>query len=185
MPIPLPIETDRLLIRAVDPEEDSGAMAAVYCDPEVMWLIPEGPLKGVEAVEKELEKHAADQTQRGFSYWAVVERESGRVIGDAGFGIFEETGDIELGYTIARDRWGRGYATEAAAGCLAAGLTHLGVERIVAVIDSRNENSIRVAERIGMERIEEIEAHRRPHLIYAAHALDSRAYPDKSARLSS
>ncbi len=92
------------------------------------------------------------------------------MIGDVGFGIFEPTGEIELGWTLARDRWGRGYATEAAAACLSAGLAHLGAPRIVALVDAENEPSLRVAERIGMARIETVEAHGRPHVLFAREA---------------
>ena len=106
--------------------------------------------------------------RQGFSSWAVVERRTGRLIGDVGLGIFEPTGDIELGYTLARDYWGLGYASEAAKACLAAALAHLDVPRIVAVVDLENETSLRVSERIGMTRAEIIEAHGRPHALFRA-----------------
>src|SRR5919198_897133 len=114
MQIPIPIKTQRLLIREFDPETDAIAMVGIYSDPEVMRFIPGGALNGVEAVEAELRRQVDLQAARGFSSWAVVERETSQVIGDAGFGVFEGTGDIELGYTFARGYWGHGYATEAA-----------------------------------------------------------------------
>jgi RimJ/RimL family protein N-acetyltransferase len=104
----------------------------------------------------------------GFSSWGLIERASDGLIGDVGFGIFEPTGDIELGYTLGRSHWGRGYATEAAGACLAAGLAQLSPERIIAVIDEANESSLRVAHRIGMRRVEVIDAHGRPHVLFAA-----------------
>src|SRR2546423_470251 len=159
MAIPLPLETDRLLLRPFDPESDSDPMLAVYGDAEVMRFIPGGALSGLEAVTETLERYAREQESRGFSSWAVVERDGGLVIGDAGFGLFGPTGDVELGYTLRRDCWGRGYATEAARACLAAGLAHLDVTRIVAVVDEENVGSARVAERVGMTRIDTIEAH--------------------------
>jgi RimJ/RimL family protein N-acetyltransferase len=167
MRIPLPIETRRLLLRAFDPAEDAQAMTAVYCDPEVMRLIPGGPLGGHSAVRAELARHTAGQLERGFAFWAIVERAGNRVIGDVGFGIFAETGDVELGYTLARDVWGHGYGTEAAEACLAAGFEHLEVTRIVAVIDEENEPSKRVAARIGMTLETRMHAHGRPHLLFA------------------
>jgi RimJ/RimL family protein N-acetyltransferase len=60
------------------------------------------------------------------------------------------------------------YATEAASACLAAGLEHLAVPRIVSVVDADNETSLRVAARIGMEPVETIEAYGRPHVLFAA-----------------
>jgi ribosomal-protein-alanine N-acetyltransferase len=168
MPVPLPIESDRLLIRPFVADTDSDAMLDVYGDPEVMRFIPGGALSDIAAVRATLETHARAQQTQGFSCWSVVERETGRVIGDAGFGIFEPTGDIELGYTLARNCWGRGYATEAASACLAAGLTHLVPTRIIAVVDEENTASLRVAERIGMVRIETVEVHGRPHSLFAS-----------------
>ena len=99
--------------------------------------------------------------------FCIVSETTGRVIGDAGFGVFAATGDVELGYTLARDAWGRGYATEAAGACLAAGLEHLGVPRIVALVDAENEASTRVATRIGLALTESVQAHGRPHLLFA------------------
>src|SRR2546421_7845185 len=167
MAIPLPIATDRLLLRPFDPENDSEPMLAVYGDAEVMRFIPGGALRGLEAVNETLARHAQEQESRGFSSWAVVERDGGLVIGDAGFGLFRPTGDVELGYTLRRDRWGRGYATEAARACLAAGLAHLDVTRIVAVVDEENVGSARVARPVGMTRSATIEAHGRPHAFFA------------------
>lgn len=169
-PIPLPIETERLLVRPFVADTDGAAMWSVYSDPEVMRFIPGGVLADLEAVRSTLETYETEQRSRGFSFWAVVERGTGLVIGDVGFGIFEQTGDVELGWTLARDRWGLGYATEVAGACLSAGLTHLAAPRIVAVVDAENEPSFRVAKRIGMERIETIDAYGRPHALFAAAA---------------
>ena len=167
MAIPLPIETERLLLRRFDPARDREAMLDVYGDPEVMRFIPGGPNGSLEAARTRLEQYAAAHDSRGFSFWAVVERASGEVIGDAGFGVFRQTRDLELGYTFRRDRWGRGYATEAAQACLAAGFGHLGVTRIVAVVDEENVRSLRVAERIGMVRVGTVDTDGRAHALFA------------------
>ena len=143
-------------------------MLAVYSDPEVMRFIPGGAFRGIETMTARLKTYVRASARRGFSSWAVVERESGQVIGDVGFGVFEPTGDIELGYTLGRVFWGHGYATEAAGACLAAGLEHLGAPRIIALADEENFASLRVAERLGMTRLETIEAHYRPHVLFEA-----------------
>ena len=160
-------------MRCFRPEVDSGAMFAVYGDAEVMRFIPGGALADEAAVRSLLAGYVDGQRRRGFSSWAVVDRASGRVIGDAGFGIFAPTGDVELGYTLARDWWGRGYATEAASVCLAAGLAELSTPRIIALVDEENEASLRVPKRIGMTRMETIQAHGRPHVLFAALRDDS------------
>jgi [ribosomal protein S5]-alanine N-acetyltransferase len=166
--ISLPLESERLTIRSFLPDADARPMLRIYGDPEVMRYIPGGALPDEEAIRKLLRGYASAQEQLGFSSWAVVERKAGRLIGDAGFGVFEPTGEIELGYTLARDRWGYGYAEEAARACLVAGLEHLQVPRIIAVVDAENESSRRVAKRIGMTQVETIRAHGRPHVVFAA-----------------
>ena len=171
MAVPLPIETERLILRRFDPARDSEPMLAVYGDPEVMRFIPGGANRSLDAARTRLEQYAAAQDSRGFSSWAVVERTSGEVVGDAGFGVFRQTGDLELGYTFRRDRWGRGYATEAARACLRAVQAHLVVPRIVAVVDEENARSAIVAERIGMARVGTVELEGRPHALFATSGL--------------
>jgi RimJ/RimL family protein N-acetyltransferase len=98
----------------------------------------------------------------------LIESATDRLIGDVGFGVFAPTGDVELGYTLGRNAWSRGFATEAASACLAAALKYLAVPRIIAVVDAENASSQRVAERIGMARLETTAAYGRPHVIFAA-----------------
>jgi ribosomal-protein-alanine N-acetyltransferase len=165
MSIPLPIETGRLLIRPFD-EEDVGAIGAVYGDPEVMRHVSVGVLDR-QGTRELLEQYARTQRLHGFSTWAVVEKASGRVIGDAGFEIYKPTGEPELGYTLAAGAWGRGYGREAARACLEAAFAHLPVPRILAKVDVDNERSLRLAETLGMRRIGTIEVHGRPHVLLA------------------
>src|SRR5205807_10550541 len=71
MPIPLRIETERLLVRPFVPHTDSESMIAVYCDPEVMRYIPGGALSA-ESVRATLEEYAQAHEERGFSSWALT-----------------------------------------------------------------------------------------------------------------
>ena len=150
MPIAPPIETQRLLVRFFDADADCMEMLAVYGDPDVMRFVPGGALADSEAVRALLQQYVEAQQIHGFSSWGLVERESGSLIGDVGFSVFEPTGDIEFGYTLAHAHWGNGYATAAASACLAALLPQLRTERIIAVVDEANRPSLRVADRLGM-----------------------------------
>jgi [ribosomal protein S5]-alanine N-acetyltransferase len=163
--IPLPIETERLLIRPFE-EPDADAMAEIYGDPEVMRHIWLGALDG-ERTTALLEGYRSGQDEHGFSTWAVVEKESGTVVGDVGFGIHAPTGEPELGYTLAAAVWGRGYGLEAARACVDAAFAHLPFSRVVAKVEPGNEPSLRVAEQLGMRTVESIDVDGRPHLLLA------------------
>jgi ribosomal-protein-alanine N-acetyltransferase len=143
------ITTERLLIRPLT-VADLVAMHAVFSDPLVMHYIPGGAcdLDGSRTRLDSIRHHEA----HGFSKWAVVDGAGGAVIGDCGLKFLEGGQDIELGFHFARRYWGRGYATEAAQACLEWGLGELGRERIVAIVDPANAASVRVLEKIGMQR---------------------------------
>lgn len=165
MSVPLPIETERLVLRQFEPG-DATAMSAIYGDPEVMRHVGTGVLDrdGSAAL---LSRYARAQDEYGFSTWAVVERASGRLVGDAGFDVYAPTGDLELGYTLAADVWGRGYASEAARACIGAAFAHLPAPRIVAKIEPGNDRSFRVADRLGLRRVETVHVDGRPHVLLA------------------
>ena len=165
MTIPLPIETERLLIRPFD-ASDTDPMAEIYGDPEVMRHICLGVLDR-ERTTALLEEYRSAQDERGFSTWAVVEKESGTVVGDVGFGVYLPTGEPELGYTLASAVWGRGYGLEASRACVEAAFAHLPHSRVVAKVERENEPSLRVAEQLGMRTVETIDVDGRPHLLLA------------------
>jgi RimJ/RimL family protein N-acetyltransferase len=143
----LPIETERLTIRPFV-AEDLDALHEVYGDAEVMrWAGGASDRDGTErALRTHIERHAVD----GFAFWAVVERATGALIGDTGLGRLGD--EVEIGWTLRRDRWGLGYATEAARAVLAAALGPLGLDHVIATIHPDNAASVRVAEKVGLRR---------------------------------
>jgi [ribosomal protein S5]-alanine N-acetyltransferase len=164
----LPLLTPRLELRPFAPP-DAPAMHAVYSDPVVMEHVGDGPVTEPAETEAMLGQYIAHQAQHGFSFWAVVERASGALIGDAGLYLLEGGGpEVELGYTLGAAWWGRGYGTEAAGACLAAGLGPLGLDEIVAVADPANAASVRVLEKLGMRLVGPRDAYGRTHVLYRA-----------------
>jgi len=86
----------------------------------------------------------------GMGMWRVVRREGDRVVGQCGLQRLAGTLDVELGYLLAPDCRGRGYATEAARAVLVYGFETLELARIVALASPENAASIAVMERLGM-----------------------------------
>jgi RimJ/RimL family protein N-acetyltransferase len=155
------IETERLLLRVPD-DSDVDAWTAMLTDPEVARYL--GPtfasrVEVADHIRMTRARHRAD----GFGLLAVVRKDDGAVIGRSGFLVWDirtwatttrrEAGrhaEVEVGWTLAREAWGFGYATEAGEACRDHGFAHVGLSRIAAVIQPGNERSFAVARRLGM-----------------------------------
>lgn len=146
--VPLPLVTERLVLRPFVPDDADEMRETLWGDPEVMALL-DGPLDRA-GVDRELQRLADHQDRHGFSFWAVVDRETGLLAGECGLFSLEGRGpEIELGYTFGRAWWGRGYATEAASATLAEAFGPIGLDRVVAVTRHENHRSQAVLGRLG------------------------------------
>jgi [ribosomal protein S5]-alanine N-acetyltransferase len=93
---------------------------------------------------------AAAPSDERFGVWLMIERATRTVVGDIGFtGPPDDSGSVEIGYSVVPGRRRRGYATEAARAIVAWALRQPGVGVVVAGCDSDNTASIRVLERVG------------------------------------
>jgi RimJ/RimL family protein N-acetyltransferase len=152
------LETERLILR-VPTESDVDAWTEMYAQPAVeRWLSPRSRDRVAEYVRENRERHAVD----GFGILAAVRKEDGRVIGRAGILVWDdrtwmpttlrdagEHGEVEIGWALHPDAWGRGYATEASVVCRDFVLAQVR-PRVIALIDPDNARSIAVAERLGL-----------------------------------
>jgi ribosomal-protein-alanine N-acetyltransferase len=145
----IPLETDRLRIRALA-SSDVPVLIALWMDPEVTRYMG-GPRERAR-LEQVYEEELRLAVPPRYTLWPVVERTTGRVIGECGLIQKEVEGrqELELVYVLARDAWGRGYATEAAAAVRDAAERE-GITRLIALIDPENPASARVACKIGMQ----------------------------------
>ena len=145
--------TDRLIVRPWTLADEDAAWA-IYGDPEVMRYVgngtPHADREQTRAWLRRREEVAAIGGPLGG--WAVVERETGAIIGTALLIPFLETDDVEVGYQFARSAWGRGYATEVAIATIRYGFDVAGLTRIVAVTYPENGPSQRVLLKAGLRR---------------------------------
>lgn len=147
------LQTRRLDIRRLQ-VTDALSMFRVWGDPEVMRWIPGSPHPSVEVTRARLEGLLERARTGALVLRAVVRRDDGRVIGTAGVVPVDRKGpEVEVGYHFARDVWGQGYATEAAAACLAEGFRDLGIATIIGLVFPANVASARVLEKVGMRKI--------------------------------
>ncbi len=86
---------------------------------------------------------------RGYGHWAVEEKASGQLVGRIGFLNPEGWLGFEIGWTLARECWGKGYATEGARRALEYAFIDMNRDHVISLIHPENHASIRVAERLG------------------------------------
>jgi ribosomal-protein-alanine N-acetyltransferase len=160
------LETERLLLREFVPS-DVNALAAVISDAETMRFYPRVP--DLAAVKSWIERNRRRYRDDGYGLWAMVLKPSGEVVGDCGLTrqTVEGVDEIEIGYHVRRDLWGRGLAPEAAAACRDYGFERLGAERLISLIRPENLPSRRVAEKVGLSLWKEVTWRDLPHCVYA------------------
>lgn len=166
------MESTRLRFRPYQPS-DLDFYAALVADPRVMQYIGNGQTRTREMAEERLQLLIArhdPQTQTGLM---VLERQSdGRPIGHAGLvpQTVDGTDELEIGYWIAPEFWGHGYATEAAAALRDHGLQILKRPRLISIIQPANTASVAVAQKIGMRFEREVDFVGKMVQIYVIHA---------------
>lgn len=142
------IVTERLMLRTPEPR-DRAALHAMWANPRVMADL--GPIKSAAESDAALARHAA-YAPLGFR---VIElRDGGAAIGFCGLkpGAPDTpiAGMLEIGWMLATDYWGQGYAREAAAATLDWGWATRDVPTIVAITAERNAKSRALMARLGM-----------------------------------
>ncbi|HEX6507779.1 MAG TPA: GNAT family N-acetyltransferase [Chloroflexota bacterium] len=167
-----PITTARLLLRPLR-HDDLDALAEVYLHPLVMrWIGSQTR----DDVEREIAMQLEHQASPGWSFWGVEDRRTGQLIGDCGLQPLEHHGpEVELGYDLHPDFWGRGLATEAARAVMGQAFGPLGIDRVIAVVKPDHVSSQRVLEKAGLHRAGTRQAYGESMLLYEASKLDQPA----------
>ncbi len=142
-------ETKRLVLRKLE-DGDLKDIYKMRKDPLVMRYIRE-PQTDIDSSLKWIAMMTEQWDDQKLGFCGVVEKSTGNFVGWCGLWRLKETNEIEVGYAIAPDCWGRGYATEAAARCLLYGFNELSLDKIVAVAFPENQASQNVMRKIGME----------------------------------
>ena len=142
------LRTQRLRMRGFR-FDDYERWAEVLRDPEVGAGL--GKPSGLTAHEAWLDMSmlTGHWKLRGFGHWALEEVETGALAGRAGLYHPPDWPGLEVGWTVAHEHWGKGYAPEAARAACEWAHEQLGARHILSLIHPDNRNSIRVAEKLG------------------------------------
>jgi RimJ/RimL family protein N-acetyltransferase len=159
------LETDRLELRMLR-ESDLDAYAEMCADPDVMRYIGDGQPLTRQLAWRNLAMMVGHWSLRGYGMWAAEERSSGLMVGRIGFWNPEGWPGLEVGWTLRRAYWGRGYAAEGARRALRYAFTDLNQRQVLSLIHRENAASIRLAQRLGEQLLGPTEVMGKQALVY-------------------
>jgi RimJ/RimL family protein N-acetyltransferase len=147
--LPSTLETERLRLRPLRPDDLDDLHAVVLGDSRVTWdHRARTPAESRDVLEGKL-RHVEEH---GFGLLAVEDRESGEFLGYAGLQHLEDGPEVELAYYLGRAGWGRGLGTELARALVRHAFADLRLPRLVAVVRPENPASQRVLAKAGLRR---------------------------------
>jgi RimJ/RimL family protein N-acetyltransferase len=150
------LETPRLRLRRFR-GSDLDAYAEMSADAEVMKYIGTGVTFNRNEAWRSIASMLGHWQLLGYGMWAVERKDSGALVGRAGFLDPPGWPGFEVGWVLGRAHWGHGFATEAARATLDYAFDVLKRERVISLIREGNERSIRVAEKLGERYAGEVE----------------------------
>lgn len=163
------LDTKRLYLREMD-QGDFSSLCEILQDEKTMYAY-EGAFSDGE-MQQWLDRQLSRYQQWGFGLWAVVLKETGKMIGQCGLTMqpWKESEVLEIGYLLNRSYWHKGYAAEAAEACKKYAFDVLKAEEVCSIIRDTNTASQNVAVRNGMMRADSWTKHYRgvdmPHYRY-------------------
>ena len=145
------METERLIFRAIK-RADCMDMFEYSSDPRTSQYLLWDPHESIEYTKSFIDIILAKYKVGEYNDWALVLKESKKMIGTCGFTrIDERNGVAEIGYVLNPKYWGKGLATEAAHKAIEFAFEELGVNRVEGKFIFGNEASQRVMNKIGMK----------------------------------
>jgi RimJ/RimL family protein N-acetyltransferase len=151
------IETDRLILRE-HRADDFTPFMAMWADESVVRYISGKTFTEEESWGRFL-RHIGQWGALGFGFWAVEEKTTRRFIGQIGYveamRAIEPSlkGIPEIGWSLASDTHGKGYALEGARAAIAWGEKHFGGQPIRCIISPENAPSLKLAEKLGFKEL--------------------------------
>lgn len=143
------LNSKRLYLKKMS-TDDASSLFAIWSDPEVTKFMNINSFTTQDQAEEMitfLDQLARDHKAIRFT---IIERTTNKIIGSCGFNFLDlENEKAEIGYDIAKDHWGKGFAPEAISALIDYAFGTMNFHRIEAKIEPENVNSIRVMEKLG------------------------------------
>jgi ribosomal-protein-alanine N-acetyltransferase len=131
-------------------KEDWEEFQKIATDPLVVRYLGTGAPWPEERIKEFVFRQCENWEKHGICLWKLLPKEGETLIGICGLQRLPEGPDVEIGWWLTPAYWGQGLATEAARHALAYGFEVCKLERIVAIAQAANRDSLRVMEKIGM-----------------------------------
>jgi len=147
------IETERLVLRMIDPERDFEPWALMMADEQTVRFIG-GQVMDRAAAWRHMAALIGHWTIRGYGFFSVEDRATGEWVGRVGPWYPEGWPAPEVGWSLAREHWGKGYATEAGRAAIDYAFGTLGWDRVIHAIVKGNAQSAAVARKLGSVLVE-------------------------------
>jgi RimJ/RimL family protein N-acetyltransferase len=124
-----------------------------------MRYIANGKPWSEEEIQSFVTRQRQNELRHGFCLGPMLDRTTAEGIGMAGLQHLGSTGDVEIGWWVAKHRWGRGLATEAGRALVRFAFEGVGLPRVVAIAAPQNRASIRVMQKLGMSFLRRASGH--------------------------
>jgi RimJ/RimL family protein N-acetyltransferase len=144
------LTTHRLTLRPFT-ENDVAPLYCILNQPNILQYFPNPEAPSMERVHKIIENQLNHWEEHNLGWWAVVPQGGSELIGWNGLQYLPETDEVEVGYLLSNQFWGRGYATEGAKASLEFGFDQLGLKRIIGLTHPDNKASQKVLLKCGLE----------------------------------
>ncbi len=149
----LPIlETTRLRLRQPR-TSDFESIYALGRNPNVMRYIT-GKTQNREEAKTDLERRiriCEEQADKGLGFWFAEEKDTGEFVGWFVLNNLDQTEEIEIGYRLLEEKWGKGYATEGSERIMEYAFKEIQLQEVVAVAIAANASSTNVMKKLGMQ----------------------------------
>lgn len=152
------IETERLIIREIVPGDADGILR-LDGHSSVLKYIAQKLITDLNQALKTISFIRQQYVDNGIGRWAMIEKATMSFVGWTGFKLIttptkNKVNYFDLGYSLIKDYWGKGYASEAAIACVAYGFQNLQLNEIYAIADIENTPSIKILEKAGLLKTE-------------------------------
>lgn len=143
------LETQRLVVQMWELEQWP-EFKPLAQNPDVMRYIGSGKTWDDERIQKWVQRQLDDQARDGFCFWQLRDKATQKLIGFCGLHRLGTTEDVEIGWWILPDHWGKGLASEAASAVLDHAFEVIGLERVTSICHEDNKASERIMQKIGL-----------------------------------